>query len=100
MGGGGKGGNLLANVFSAATGNSISISMRSWLNRLRVTPVSVVEKKDMGDLFFISTWGIINSITCNLPKNRIQKLLVECDTGARNHRDDELPATDDEEEEC
>jgi hypothetical protein len=48
---------LLAKVLSAVIGNSISINMRSWLKRLSVTPVSVVEKKDMGDLCFVSMRG-------------------------------------------
>lgn len=41
---------LLAKVFSAAVGNSMSISCRSWLKRFRVTPESVLTKKDMGAL--------------------------------------------------
>jgi hypothetical protein len=41
---------LLANVFSAVMGSSMSMSIRSWLKRFRVTPVSTVEKNDMGDL--------------------------------------------------
>ena len=83
---------LLAKVLRAATGNSISISMRSWLKRLSVTPVSVVEKKDMGDLYFVSMRGFINCDTSNIPKHRIQQLLVECDAGTRDHRNDELPS--------
>lgn len=45
---------LLAKVLRADTGSSISISCRSWLKRLSVTPVSVVEKNDMGELAIIS----------------------------------------------
>jgi hypothetical protein len=38
---------LLAKVFNAATGNSMSISCKSWLNLFKVTPVSVEAKKDV-----------------------------------------------------
>lgn len=37
-------------AFKAETGRSISMSCKSWLNRLRVVPVSVAEKKDIGAL--------------------------------------------------
>lgn len=50
---------ILAKVLSAATGSSISISMRSWLKRLSVTPVSVVEKNDIGDLCCVSMRGLV-----------------------------------------
>jgi len=42
---------VLAKVFKAATGSSISINMRSCENLLMVTPVSVVEKKVIGELY-------------------------------------------------
>lgn len=41
---------ILAKVFNAARGSSMSMSIRSWLKRFTVTPVSVLEKKDMGAL--------------------------------------------------
>jgi len=44
-------GNILVKVLRAAIGNSISMSWRSWLKRLRVTPESVLTKKDMGALY-------------------------------------------------
>lgn len=43
--------NVLAKVFNAARGSSMSMSIRSWLNLFTVTPVSVLEKKDMGALY-------------------------------------------------
>jgi hypothetical protein len=85
---------LLAKVLSAVSGNSISINMRSWLKRLSVTPVSVVEKKDMGDLCFVRMRRLINYYTSNSPKHRVQELLVKSDAGAWNHCDDELPDID------
>jgi hypothetical protein len=41
---------VLAKVFKAATGSSMSINIRSCENLLRVTPVSVVEKNVIGEL--------------------------------------------------
>jgi hypothetical protein len=64
----------LAKVFRAVMGNSISISIRSWLKRLRVTPVSVVEKKDIGDLFrsvFLHHPGKYSNTQEDLPQYRL-----------------------------
>jgi len=46
---------LLAKVLRADIGSSMSMSMRSWLKRFNVTPVSTVEKNDMGDLIRVSS---------------------------------------------
>jgi hypothetical protein len=57
---------LLAKVFRAETGNSMSINMRSWLKRLSVTPVSVVAKNAMGELFVLGNGFTIASICAYL----------------------------------
>jgi hypothetical protein len=41
---------ILAKVLRAAMGSSMSMSMRSWLKRLRVKLESVSTKNDMGAL--------------------------------------------------
>jgi hypothetical protein len=45
----------------------------------------------MGDLCFVSMRGFIDCDTSNIPKHPVQQLLVECDAGSRDHRNDELP---------
>jgi hypothetical protein len=60
-----------------------------------VTPVSVVEKKDIGDLFqsvFLYHPGKYSSTPEDLPQHRLQQLLVKLDSRARNHRYDQLPS--------
>jgi hypothetical protein len=84
--------NLLANVFKAATGSSMSISCKSWLNLLMVTPVSVVAKNDMGALFirvrnFAGTWE-----KRDLLQDSFQQLPMEVFTRPWHHCDDHLPA--------
>lgn len=54
---------LLANTFNAVMGSSMSMSMRSWLKRLSVTPVSTVEKKDIGDLPHVSMFTLPSDST-------------------------------------
>ena len=82
----------VAKVLRAETGSSMSISMRSWLKRLSVTPVSVVAKKDMGELALVSIAS--QRGRDYLPKHCVQKPLVEVYTAAWHHRDDELPKED------
>lgn len=69
---------LLAKVLSAVMGSSMSMSIRSWLKRFSVTPVSTVEKNDIGDLFTLAFWYWTCCI--NLPENCTQELLMEGNT--------------------
>jgi hypothetical protein len=57
--------------------------------------VSVVEKKDIGDLFrsvFLYYPGKHSGTQEDLPQHRLQQLLVKLDSRARNHRYDQLPS--------